>query len=345
MHKAISLISGGLDSLLATKIIMEQGVHVEGINFFTGFTGDHCYCFKKTDKINKDVHNAKLICDQLGIKLHVIDVAEEFKTVFLNPKYGYGANLNPCLDCKLFMIAQAQKWMKQHKFDFLVTGEVLGQRQKSQRKDTLPLASKMTDDLIVRPLSAKLLPETLPEREGWIKRDKLYGFSGRSRKPQINLAHQFGFNNYSQPAGGCVLTDENFCRRLQDLLNCRANKNYSLDDILLLRVGRHFRINNNLKIIIGRNEIENEFIAQYRNKFVLLQVTNIPGALVLLDGNFSSSDLEFAARLAAYFSKARADLATKVKVTIQQLAENKENKSFLDVFPLSTEEISQKWYV
>jgi len=335
MHKALSLISGGLDSMLATKLIMEQGVHVEGINFFTGFTGDHCYCFKQ---LEKEARNAKWVCTQLGIKLHVIDVVAEFKPILLNPKYGYGANLNPCLDCKLFMISKAQEWMRQYGFDFLITGEVLGQRPKSQRKDTLPLATEITDDRIVRPLSAKLLQTTLPEREGWINRELLCNFNGRSRKPQIKLAARFGFKEFPQPAGGCVLTDENFCKRLQDLLDHRLDKNYSLDDVLLLRIGRHLRINPDLKIIVGRDETENNFIAKYQDKYILLQSISHPGALILLDGKADTDAIQLVARLTAYFSKGRN--AEKVDVAIRKHLENEQT---ITAMPLAPEEILQKW--
>jgi tRNA-uridine 2-sulfurtransferase len=337
MRKALSLISGGLDSMLATKTIMDQGIHVEGVNFFTGFAGDHGRCFKK---LEKESHNAKWVCKQLGIKLHTIDVVDKFKPVLLNPKYGYGANLNPCLDCKLFMIAQARDWIKEHDFDFLVTGEVLGQRPKSQRKDTLPLATFITDDRIVRPLSAKLLKTTLPEREGWINRELLYNFNGRTRKPQINLAEKLGFKEFPQPAGGCVLTDENFCNRLQDLLDHRPGKNYNLDDILLLRIGRHLRISPDLKIIVGRDETENDFIENHQEKYILLQSTSHPGALILIDGKTSKEDIQLAARVAAYFSKGRN--ADKVDIEVKKDSSNKET---VTVEPLSLEEVSQKWYV
>ena len=302
MRKALSLISGGLDSMLATKTIMNQGIHVEGINFFTGFAGDHCHCFKILDQAPM---NAKWVCDQLGIKLHVISVIEEFKTVLIKPEHGYGANLNPCLDCKLFMITKAYEWARAHGFDFLITGEVVGQRPNSQRRDTLPLAVAKTADCIVRPLCAKLLKPTLPEREGWIERAKLHGFNGRGRSEQIKLAAQFGFTQFPQPAGGCVLTDKNFCRRLQDLLDHRINKNYSIDDALLLRIGRHIRINPQLKIIVGRNEIENNFILDYKDKYLLLESISHDGAVLLLDGTIDESSLEFSRRLAAYFSKGR----------------------------------------
>ena len=336
-YKALSLISGGLDSMLATKLMLDQGVQVEGINFFTGFCGDHNFCLKRLEGGSQ---SAKRVCDRLGIKLHVIDVVDDFKAVLLNPKYGYGANLNPCLDCKLFMITQAKNWVEQHGFDFLITGEVLGQRPKSQRKDTLPLACKLTGDLIVRPLSAKLLESTLPEREGWINRELLCDFSGRSRKSHIDLAEKFGFKEFPQPAGGCPLTDENFCKRLKDLWIHRLDRNYSLDDILLLRIGRHLRIRPDLKVIIGRNEIENNFIADFLDKNILLQAVSYPGALVMIDGNAQEIDLLFIAGLTAYFGKGRNAVTVKVSVKSPGLEER-----IIEISPLDIKDISQKWYV
>lgn len=337
MYKALSLISGGLDSLLATKLILEQGVHVEGINFFTGFTGDDNYHTKKS---KYGAHGAQKICDQLGIKLHIINVVDDFKSVLCKPKHGYGADLNPCLDCKLFMITQAKNWMEQQGFDFLISGEVLGQRPMSQRKDTLPLASGITNDLIVRPLSAKLLPPTLPERNGWINRELLCDFSGRGRKSQISLAAKFGFKNFQQPAGGCVLTDAGFCRRLQDLWDHRSNKDYNLDEIILLRIGRHLRIKPDLKVIVGRDEVENSFIAGYSDRYILLQAASHPGASLLLDGVVSRDELVFMARIAAYFSKGRDTERVEVLVGGLGLEEQ-----VISVIPLKLEDILQEWYV
>jgi len=257
-----------------------------------------------------------------------------------NPKYGYGANLNPCIDCKLFMIMQAKQYMEQYGFDFLISGEVLGQRPMSQRKDTLPLAAKATSDLIVRPLSAKLLAPTLPEREGWIDRELLCDFNGRGRQPQMKLAQKFGFKEYPQPGGGCLLTDPNFCRRLQDLWDHRLNRDYNLDDILFLRLGRHLRIKSNLKVVVGRDEIENDFIGRFSDRYILLQTINYPGALILLDGNADENDLIFMARFAAYFSKGRG--AEDVKVLIR---DPKTDEQIIEVVSLSAEAILPKWYV
>ena len=219
--KALSLISGGLDSLLATKVVQEQGVHVEGINFFTGFCVEgHTHAIRQKDRARPKRNNALWVAEQLGIRLHIADIVDEYKQVVFNPRYGYGANLNPCLDCKIFMVRKAREWIERHGFDFVITGEVVGQRPKSQRKDTMPIVQHDSgiEDRLLRPLSARNLPQTLPERMGWVDRNRLYGFSGRSRKPQMALAERFGFEDYAQPAGGCCfLTDESYAVKLRDL--------------------------------------------------------------------------------------------------------------------------------
>ena len=190
-RRAVALISGGLDSMLAARVIQAQGIHVEGLNFFTGFCVEgHTSAIRNADQRKPKRNNALWVAEQLGIPLHIVDVVEEYKNVLLNPKYGYGANMNPCLDCKCFMVGQAFQWMEEHGFDFIITGEVIGQRPMSQRKDTMPVVARVSGagDRLLRPLCAKILPPTLPEREGWVDRESLYGFNGRGRKPQMALA-------------------------------------------------------------------------------------------------------------------------------------------------------------
>lgn len=190
-RKAVALISGGLDSMLAAKVIQEQGIHVEGINFYTGFCVEgHTQAIRKRDADKVKRNNALWVAEQLGIKLHIIDIIDEYKNVVLNPKYGYGQYLNPCLDCKIFMVKKAKEWVDEQGFDFIITGEVIGQRPKSQRKVTMPIIAHQSgaEDRLLRPLCAKNLPITLPEREGWVKRELLYDFNGRNRIPQINMA-------------------------------------------------------------------------------------------------------------------------------------------------------------
>ena len=287
-RKALALISGGLDSLLAAKVVMEQGVHVEGVNFFTGFCVEgHTHAIRKKDKDKPKRNNALWSAETLGIKLHIVDIVEEYKDIVFNPKHGYGAHLNPCLDCKIFMVRKAHEWIEKNGFDFVITGEVIGQRPKSQRKDTMPVVQRESgiDDRLLRPLCAKNLPETLPEREGWVKREELYDFSGRSRKPQMALAAKFGFEDYAQPAGGCCfLTDEQYSVKLADLWQARGEKQYEMDDIMLLKVGRHLRPAANFKVIVSREEGEGKFMQGYRKQYPHLKTTSHGGPLALLDG-------------------------------------------------------------
>ncbi|MCG8428887.1 MAG: tRNA (5-methylaminomethyl-2-thiouridylate)-methyltransferase [Chromatiales bacterium] len=342
--KAVALISGGLDSLLAAKVIQEQGVHVEGINFFTGFCVEgHTHAIRKKDKAKPKRNNALWVAEQLGIKLHIIDIVEEYKQVVFNPKHGYGANLNPCLDCKIFMVQKAKEWIAENGFDFIITGEVIGQRPMSQRKDTMPVVSRESgaDELLLRPLCAKNLPETKPEREGWVKRDALHDFSGRTRKPQMALAKQFQIEDYAQPAGGCCfLTDAQYSSKLADLWEARGSKQYEMDDIMLLKVGRHMRPRPNFKVIISREEGEGNFLQGYRKQFVSIKTTSHAGPLALVDGEVSSDDLYLAAQLVARYSQGK--MAEQVELEITDREGNVEQVA---VKPLSPSEIPEEWHL
>ena len=336
--------------MLATRAIQDQGIHVEGINFYTGFCVEgHTHAIRRKDKDKQKRNNALWVAEQLGIKLHIIDVIEEYKEVLINPKHGYGQNLNPCLDCKIFMVnkAQAWAWMEENQFDFIITGEVIGQRPKSQRKETMPVIARESgaDDRLLRPLCAQNLPPTLPEREGWIDRDKLYGFSGRNRKPQMALAEEFGFTEYSQPAGGCCfLTDQNYSDKLGDLWRARGSQNYDLDDIMLLKVGRHLRPKPHFKVIVSREEGENNYLSGYRNEYISLTTLSHNGPIALLDGDLTSEtsqqDIELAARIIARFSQGRD--ANEVKVQVRQ---KDGTESVLVVPPMLSQDIDPKWYI
>jgi len=343
-RKAVALISGGLDSMLAVRVIQEQGIHVEGINFFTGFCVEgHTHAVRKRHQDKQKRNNALWVAEQLGIKLHIVDVVEDYKDILLNPVHGYGKNVNPCLDCKTFMVKKAVEWIKAHNFDFIITGEVVGQRPMSQRRETMPVVAKESggNDLLLRPLSAKQLPETLPERKGWLDRDLLFDFNGRSRKPQMALAEQYGFTDYAQPAGGCcMLTDENYAVKLHDMWTNRPSRAYELDDIILLKMGRHFRLAPHLKIIIGREEGENRFMQGYRNQFISIHPTSHNGALALVEGEFKSAEeQQNALALIARYSQGKNDpLVTlcmrqpdrsEKEVTIQPMAADKIKKEWL----------------
>lgn len=345
VRKAVALISGGLDSLLAARLMLEQGIHVEGLNFYTGFCVEgHTHAIRASRrKTRPKRNNALWSAEQLGIKLHIIDVIEEYKDIVINPKHGYGANLNPCLDCKGFMVRKAVAWMEANGFDFIVTGEVVGQRPMSQRRDTFPIIARESgaQDRLLRPLCAKLLPPTLPEREGWVDRDKLLDLNGRGRKPQIALAAQFGFKDFAQPAGGCCfLTDENYARRLGDLWSARGEKRYELDDIMLLKVGRHLRPRPHFKLIVGREEGENRFLHGYRKRFVHAYARDIEGPLVLIEGEPNEDDLVLAARLTARFGKGREAAVVDIVVT-DRAGESR----ILRVTPMSADEVAPEWYL
>lgn len=350
-RKAIALVSGGLDSMLAVRVMQEQGIHVEGINFYTGFCVEgHTHAIRKQGKDKPKRNNALWVAEQLGIKLHIEDVSEEYKDVLLHPRHGYGANLNPCLDCKIFMvnktmdyINRARQFADDRGFDFIITGEVKGQRPKSQRAATMPIIARESgaDDRLLRPLSARNLEPTLPEREGWVDREKLYGFTGRSRKPQVELARQFGFADWAQPAGGCCfLTDESYSRKLADLWQARGERSYELDDILMLKVGRHIRPAPHYKVIVSREEGEGNFLEGYKRHFAYIRTISHNGPLTLVDGKPDAADLELAARIAGRYSQGRNDEAITFEIVNHQGVGRE-----VVLPPLRLEDIPEVWYI
>lgn len=318
-YRAVSLISGGLDSMLATKAVLEQGIHVEGINFYTGFCVEgHTHAIRKQHSDKPKRNNSLWVAEQLGIRLHIVDIVEEYKDVVLNPKHGYGANMNPCLDCKIFMVKKAHEWIQQKGFDFIITGEVVGQRPMSQRAKTMPIIATESgaEDLLLRPLSAHNLPPSKPEREGWVNREQLFGFSGRSRKPQMALAERWGIEEYAQPAGGCCfLTDAHYTDKLKDLWAHRPNRDYELDDIMLLKIGRHLRPHPHFKLIMSREEGETNFLEGYKNQFVWIKTASHSGPLTILDGaGITDEDIELAAQISAKYSKGKHEAEVVCKV-------------------------------
>ena len=336
--------------MLATRIIQDQGIHVEGINFYTGFCVEgHTHAIREKDKKKEKRNNALWVAEQLGIKLHIIDIIEEYKDVVLNPKHGYGQNLNPCLDCKIFMVnkAAAWAWMMDNDFDFIITGEVIGQRPMSQRKETMPIIARESgaDDRLLRPLCAKNLPETLPELEGWVDREKLFDFHGRNRKPQIALAESLGIEEYSQPAGGCCfLTDKSYSSKLGDLWQSRGVRDYEIDDIMLLKVGRHIRPEPNYKLIISREEGESNYLSGYRKEYISLETTSHAGPLALIDGTPTESDLLYAARILARYGQGREADAVSVKISVPNKSDNGINRE-IEIVPLPASEVKENWHV
>ena len=292
--KGIGLLSGGLDGILAVKIIQEQGIDVEGVAFETPFFS---------------AAKARNAADQIGIPLVIIDITEEYLVMLKAPRYGYGKNMNPCLDCHTLMLRKAGRRMEATGADFLFTGEVLGQRPMSQTKQSLHIVAKNSgyEGYIVRPLSAKLLPETILEKEGRVDREKLLDIQGRGRKRQIEMARDYGITSYPPPAGGCLLADPMFSKRLRDLFEYEAN--YTVRDIELLKVGRHIRINSVTKIIVGRNKRDNLVIQNLsRDGDSILKMKDFPGPIVLIPyGCDNEETLRCAAAICVLYSDAPND--------------------------------------
>lgn len=302
--KAISLFSGGLDSQLAAKVVALQGIEVVLVNFCTPF-------FETTSAM-------QLAAENLGLELVSLDIADTYMDVLKNPRYGYGKNMNPCIDCHAFMLNNAGRYMEDNGASFLITGEVLGQRPMSQNKSSLAAVAKHSGyrDLILRPLSAKLLPPTIPELEGWVDREQLLDINGRSREVQMRLADEFGIKEYPSPAGGCLLTQESFSNRLRKVLQVKPEA--MAQDMYLLKQGRHFWFADTL-LVVGRKQDENLAIENLAGTDdYLLKVSTHPGPLALVRSFGKSTNpslLKQAASICARYSDARdADEPVAVKI-------------------------------
>jgi tRNA-uridine 2-sulfurtransferase len=299
MSKAIALYSGGLDSVLSILIMKRLGVDVVPVTFVTDFG---CSVSRRSKgRSSGGAFNPG------GLNVEKRYIGEAFLELVKNPKFGHGKNMNPCVDCKALMLKEAKRIMEERGADFLVTGEVLGQRPMSQRRDVFPVIEREAGvaGLVVRPLCAKLLKPTFAEEKGLINRTELYGISGRSRKPQMELAVEFGLVEYAQPAGGCVLTDPIFSARLRDLL--ADNPSPSIRDIKMLRVGRHFRDPDGFFIIVGRDEMDNQEIEKLAGPgdYVVQLAADFGSPLTLAGAGISEEGLHLAARLCARYSAAR----------------------------------------
>jgi tRNA-uridine 2-sulfurtransferase len=268
--KCLALLSGGLDSMLAVKVIQAQGIEVTGLCFVTPFFGPEA---------------ARKASGQLGIPLVERDFTGDYFKMLKAPRYGFGGNMNPCIDCHGLMLRTANGLLEPNGASFLITGEVLGERPMSQTRPGLNSVLKLSGDrdLVLRPLSAKLLDPTRPERDGWIDREKLLDLSGRGRKRQAELAASYGIAEYPQPAGGCLLTDVKFSQRLRELL---AHEGLERADIELLKLGRHFRLGERTKLVIGRNQGENERLlgAAAAGDTVVRPPLDVRGPVALLRG-------------------------------------------------------------
>jgi tRNA-specific 2-thiouridylase len=301
----LGLCSGGLDSILSALVLKRQGIEVAWITFETPFFSSM---------------KARYAARSTGIPITVKEITPVYMEMLKNPSCGYGKQMNPCLDCHALMFRLAGKVMKEKGFDFLFSGEVVGQRPMSQTKPSLRYVEKASgfDGYIVRPLSAQRLPVTIPEQEGLVDREMLLDFSGRSRKPQIKLAEEFGISDYPSPAGGCLLTDKGYSDRLKDLF--KHQNDYSVEDLYLLSHGRHLRLDKKTKIVVGRTQQDNENIKKYYipEKDTLIKVSHFPGPTVLVPNGGGKDSLTQAASICVGYSKAPAGTGVDVKVITPQ---------------------------
>ena len=319
--KALALFSGGLDSMLAIKLISDQGIEVKALNINIGFGS-------RSDKSELMKKRAAMA----GASFEMIDMQNEYlKKVLFNPKFGYGKHYNPCIDCHAFMFKTALSMLEDEKASFIITGEVLGQRAMNQRSDALAKVKSLAldeEDLILRPMCAKNLKETKPERLAWVDRNKLEGISGRSRKRQLELAKKFGFDDFESPGGGCLLTLESFSKKIRDFKE--YDNEMLVSDTQLLKYGRHLRLPNGAKMIVGRNELENQLLQSFKNdKFEEIKLLNLIGAYSLLSKDVGKDDLDLALQIALTYTKADKEKYYELeflnKRFISKAFENKES--------------------
>jgi len=288
--KAIGLFSGGLDSAIAVRLMVDQGMEVIALTFKTPFTSADW---------------AVRMGEVLALDLRIVECRDDYMEIVKRPRFGYGKNMNPCIDCKIFMFRKAREFMESERASFVFTGEVLGQRPMSQQMGQLRLIERESglEGYLLRPLSAKLLEPTIPEMQGIVNREKLLGIRGRGRREQLALAKKFGFEEFATPAGGCLLTDPGFSVRLKEALD------HGEEDIELLKVGRHFRTESGARIVVGRNEEENRRIKDLAGEGdTLIEILGFPGPTVLLR-NGVEKDVDMAASLSLRYSDCKGDKA------------------------------------
>ena len=324
MTKAVALFSGGLDSMLAARLVMEQGVDVTAINFITPFFG-----YKNK---GREVEAEAEFYAKYGVRCVIIDVSEPYIEMVKAPRYGYGKNFNPCIDCKIFMMRRAKRAMEELGADFVISGEVLGQRPMSQRLDALRIVERDSglDGYLVRPLSARLLKPTQPEENGLIDRERLMDVSGRSRRRQMDLAERFGISEYQSPAGGCLLTDPIISRRIEKLLS--GGGRVEVGDVLILGVGRHFTTPGGL-LYVGRNKEDNRKLSSLaRPDDYTLKAADRPGPVAVFRGVLAEGDLALSAGIVARYADREGEGDIPVAVTAPGGAMN-----ILDVRPVGDE--------
>jgi hypothetical protein len=325
---AIALFSGGLDSSLSILLMLKQDIEVTALMFLNHFGCD-------IDDRSSCGQNPYPTAERFGFRVKLMHLGRKFIDLVKNPKYGYGKNMNPCTDCRIMMLGEAKQFMEMSGADFIITGEVLGQRPMSQQRNTLNLILKESDlgGYLLRPLSAKLMPPTIPEKQGLVDRDRLEAISGRSRRRQMELAEEFGLDDYASPAAGCLLTDRGYSTKLRDLL--AHKEQVTFDDINLLRIGRHFRLTPEAKVVIGRNEKDNARLDKYAEKYPRLQAIDHGSPVTLLLGDYGPEQLRQAAALTARYSDGKKLEQIMVGVNVNGHSER------LAVAPMSPPEVDR----
>ncbi|MDW8032635.1 MAG: hypothetical protein RMH93_03715 [Aquificaceae bacterium] len=303
--RAVALFSGGLDSSLAVRVLQDQGIEVKALHFYTGFciTEHKRRLGLKKEDGSHYVNPALRAAAHLQVPVDIVDISQEYFDVILNPRHGYGRHINPCVDCRILMLSKAREIKEKEGYHFVVTGEVLGQRPMSQTFDRLMFIERQAglEGYLLRPLSAKLLPETLPEKLRWVNRERLLDIRGRGRKKQIALAQKYGLE-YEQPAGGCCyLTDESYAYRFKEAIKVEGS--ISREDLVLFTVGRHFRLPSGVKLIIARNEGEVRFLQGFRSRYAYAYRRDHKGTFALIKGKLSEGEFKLVADLVARYSK------------------------------------------
>lgn len=327
----LGLVSGGLDSLTACLLLQQQGIEIIGLNFKSPF----CLCDKV---LSHSECGLNLFHEKLGIKVHTLSKGDDYLEIVRNPKFGHGKNLNPCIDCRIYILKKAIEFNEKIKADFIFTGEVLNQRPKSQHRKALKIVEKESglEKKLLRPLSALHLEPTIYEEQGLIDRAKLLGIQGRSRKIQLELVRKHELLDQYFACGGCLLTDQNFSNRMRDYL--KFNKTLKMEDISILKEGRHFRFRNS-KIIVGRNEIDNNILLHLKEpNDLIMEVEDISGPITIIQGEINEASLKFAASLTLRYSDSKEstgkviygkDYQNLTKNIIAERVENKVSKEYL----------------
>lgn len=308
--KCLGLLSGGLDSNIAVKLMVKLGYDVTVLNFMSPF----CNCTtKQADSCKSAAHR---IAEEMGLPIKTLFMGEEYISMLRAPKHGFGQGLNPCVDCRVMMFTQTKKVMEEMGAKFIFTGEVLSQRPMSQKRDRLAIIERESGlkGLIVRPLSAALLEPTIPEKEGWINREEMLAISGRSRKPQVEVGRELGIEEeHLCSSGGCMLTDRQFAHKMRDLLDHSSDT--TVKEARILRVGRHFRVSETAKVIVGRNNGENEkLLKMLQGDDAVIWVKDHKGPCVVIQGAHENGVTVTACMIAARYSDAPAGEEVDVEV-------------------------------